>query len=404
MPRQNIIIATAATVAGANKLIREGKILAQHARELHTFLNKGKKKSRKHFSRRFKPHPTGLVFGKAENLHPFFKQVSLVPGETVKDHSRGIIKMPRFNSKRKRTARGRRSKPAKRRRRAKRKSIVRKRKRSPRVSLARRFLPKQKMIKFIQIGQIVVTTNPNEWGVIRFPVNTMEKPFALVATAGGNHILASGSIGSAGRRPHGIDRWVGASVDTNGKYGYYEVKNCKITLQHIPSSTTTLGFNILAGTNTYASTQTEITQVGTVAPGSTTVTDDIYQNLPEGELAQALYPGGPFAGVHTFNSGRSGTVLMANWNAATAKRKKPQVILSTGTAAAFSQRHRLTEPEDITHFCVQDAHFMFGRFGDSATAEVLNFMVRMEYTCKLTEPTAFANEALDVNTAADNFA
>lgn len=345
------------------------------------------------------------------------------PAKAVSHKIQSFIgpKMPRFTRKRKRRSRGRRSSYAKRRRRVskkyKRKRRMSKRKMRPRAQLANRYMPKTKLIKFVQIGQIQITTTGNQWGIVRFPLNTMESPlFYVNMTSAGGYYLKCHTYGATTTRPHGVDQWmagsaVGALKNVPGRFDFYEVQSSKIKITHLPGTATSSSWNFFGGTNTYNMARCSRDKAhgtggntGQLLLGDTAVVDDVYQQSDVTSVSSLLYKGAPFSSIKHFNSNGTGTSWTMNWNQRTAKRKNKDSFDTHGVLSEHPVSQRLTNqgPEDPTYFLVRNGHFMLAQIADNS-GQALDFIVRMEYTCKLTDPTDWARTGTDAAAADDNF-
>lgn len=322
------------------------------------------------------------------------------------------VQMPRF-LRRKRRVRFRR-KPLRGRKRRRRFSRVRRVKRRRRTSLRRRkpriprpvtanrHLKNVKMIKFILYGQVRIQSTTNGWGIVRVPMNTMERPFVYFQIPAATSFLLKCSTIAAGdtsRRPMGVDRWlttIGGSTTEEGHYGKYEVMSSKVTITHLPGQRLDTGVNLMGGINTYATSRVSELQrgdmQGTVDIDNVTAIGDIYASHLVSEVTSLLYKGAPFTSLKHFNQGDTGTTWVMKWNQKTAKRKNKSLFRTTSDTV-ISQQLDLQGPIDAD-FVVQNGHFMVASFSDNAAAD-LDFLVKMEYTCKLNEPTDWLKSIAD---------
>lgn len=307
-------------------------------------------------------------------------------------------KMPRFLRKRKRKSRGKRSKPAKRRRRLSRK--FKRRKRTRRVALSTRMMPLTKTMKFTMVSQIKITTKSAKWGVIRFPVNTMEKPLAynqLSDPGLGLHQLHFVAYGDAKRTPIGQSRWLGEPT-TPGKYNRYMVKDTKITLSHLPGIRSETDVNLIGGTVTYHGMP--------VSHSDATATEipAYFDSFDEGDLGPVLSKTGPLKQVRMFNRGGSGQSWVIHWNEKTNRKKFKHYRQHNTTASGDVGENASLWIEGVTHspiaegnnFPLVTAFFALGMLADQATVD-LTFLVKFDYIVEMTNPTNYDADLVDDN-------
>ncbi len=321
--------------------------------------------------------------------------------------------MPGFRRRKRRRPR---RKSFRKRKRARRSSIRRRakrRKRGPRRPLtSTRYVPKQSMRKFILYGQVEITSKTNGWGLVRIPMNTMERPmvyFGIIANTGlllKCEVLNVGSTTT--RRPMGIDRWLTTVAGTTteaGHYRTYEVVSSKVTITHMPGKHSDVGANFFGGVNTYAATRCSISEranlVGTIDIDNQDALDDIYALHDTAEVTSLMYPGAPFRQLKHFNAGTTGTSWTMNWNQKAARKKNSAMFRKAGDVGSINQEHSLGKPEDADFVC-QNGHFMIAQLAQDGAVE-LDFMVKIEYNCKLQEPTDWGQTIGDTDVTGDQF-
>lgn len=296
------------------------------------------------------------------------------------------VKMPRFVRKRKR--RGKRSHPAKRRRRANRKRTVR---RKRRVALSTRYIPLAKTMKFDMFSQITILGKTGAWGCVKFPLNTMEKPLAYAGLTAGTFTSVMTTVGTNTRRPIGMDRWIGSTAD-QGKYSFYQVTGCKITITHMPASRIEEGPNLISGVIPYSNYEVSHTHT------SDSALEEHLEGIVAGQVAPLLQRKGPFKQLRMYNKGVAGQTWTINWSEKAHRKRFPEYRSNGIYSADLRISGTDNIPEAGVAFPLVNGYFMVGMLGDSA-AQSMDYILKFEYTCKLTAPTQFSTTVVDVDAA-----
>lgn len=150
--------------------------------------------------------------------------------------------------RRKAPRRSRRKSVYARKRRTRRK-VARKRRKSRRHKylMSTRAIPLTKKMQFSVTAQHTFESRPGGWGVITFPVNTMERPFGCLDPSDAeNYQLEVHTEGADLRQPAGYDRWLAPSFNrVAGMYTGYTVEECKIEMTHLPAQLSDQGKTLL---------------------------------------------------------------------------------------------------------------------------------------------------------------
>lgn len=296
----------------------------------------------------------------------------------------------------KRKRRSRRSGRTKKRRRTVRRRNQRKRrKRTRRSKLSTRLLPTSMRISFPFLAQVFITTRPGGWGIVRLPVNNMERPLGLLKTLNQNFYRLATSVGEDRRQPDGMDRWIGTTTQ-EGKYLEYRVDSCNITITHIPCTAADDGLNLVGGIQKYVGEPETYPATGISSDYSPQDAEE-YRNYPRTDLAPVLVSRkSPFQQVKVFNTGKIGQTWKFTWNRNTFYRKYPHRRPSSDSSTLF-----LTDFGSETF--LEESTFMLGQLGpSSAGAHVGEFLLSMKYNCTCLKPTSWL-ESTDVSGGAGIF-
>lgn len=233
---------------------------------------------------------------------------------------------------------------------------------------------------FMYEGQINVVSKPGGWGIVPFPMSTMEKPLAYNRGSPTAYLLQWASIGTSLRQPDGYDRWIDTAVGTTaGKYHHYEVLSSTVEIRYMPETLDVSGSNIVVATLPYFENADEPANfVKSFANGAYSETD----------LVPAMRKGGIFQSPKVFNTGHLGHKFKLSWNKKTQYSKfqetrpsdpKYDTLFHTGLNIIGDADYK-----------VKNSAFLIGQLGSiGASAKNLNFIVKMRYNVRLSNPTQF---------------